>query len=138
MDSNPNLELLVEKLFDDDEIIDQIMATDDMMELYTLCQKIQGGYTFEEFLEFFESLVCICLDEAKDLKTFIENNEDKVGKLSEKELKDVSGGVSAKHKLTASVLASIMFLTNAGTSHVRGQEPESAGGNVVLHNLKPG
>ena len=93
MNSNPNLSILMEKLFDREDVVDQIMKTDDMTELYELCQKVHGGYTFEEFIDFFESLVCICLDEAKDLKEFMENNADKIDKLSEKDLKNISGEV---------------------------------------------
>ena len=113
MDGNPNLELLMQKIFDDEKIVDEIMKTDDMVQLYGLCQKIQDGYTFEEFVDFFDDLVCICLDEIEDLKKAIEENSDEIGKLGENDLKKISGGARHGKKLTASVLASLIFVTNA-------------------------
>ncbi len=129
MTSNPNLDILMEKIFDHEDVVNRIMETDDMFELYSLCQKIQKGYTFEEFLEFFEDLVYVCLDEAEDLKEELEKNTDKIKEVEEKQLSDVSGGVSGTQKLAASALASLMFATPAGAASPKssGSAPSNAG-----------
>lgn len=108
--NNPNLDLLMEKIFDDEKIVDEIMATDDMHDLYAICQKIQGGYTFEEFCEFFDSLVCMCLDETKEA---IAESGYEIDELSEKDLKQISGGATGFKRGVASAMASLSFMTSA-------------------------
>lgn len=137
MTSNSNLELLMEKIFDHSDIVDKIMKTDDMFELYALCQKVQGGYTFEEFSEFFEDLVYMCLDEAEELKEAVEKNIDKIEEVGEKQLKDVAGGVSGAHKLTASVLASLMFTAPVGAVSSDDSGAALSGGGVQLRDATP-
>ena len=132
MTSNPNLDILMEKIFDHEDVVNRIMETDDMFELYSLCQKIQKGYTFEEFLEFFEDLVYVCLDEAEDLKEELEKNTDKIKEVEEKQLSDVSGGVSGTQKLAASALASLMFATPAGAASPKSSGSASSNAGVHL------
>ncbi len=132
MTSNPNLDILMEKIFDHEDVVNRIMETDDMFELYSLCQKIQKGYTFEEFLEFFEDLVYVCLDEAEDLKEELEKNTDKIKEVKEKQLSDVSGGVSGTQKLAASALASLMFSTPAGAASPKSSGSASSNAGVHL------
>lgn len=132
MTSNPNLDILMEKIFDHEDVINRIMETDDMFELYSLCQKIQKGYTFEEFLEFFEDLVYVCLDEAENLKEELEKNTDKIKEVKEKQLSDVSGGVSGTQKLAASALASLMFATPAGAASPKSSGSASSNAGVHL------
>ncbi|MDO4199705.1 MAG: AAA family ATPase [Clostridia bacterium] len=133
MVKNPNLDLLMENIFDDEEIVDEIMATDDMEELYRICQKVQSGYTFEEFCEFFDSLVCMCLNETKEA---MDESPYEIDELSEKDLKQISGGANKFHRVTASALASLSFMTSA---HIYAKDLYDADSDVtVLNSAGPG
>ena len=61
MVQNRNLGLLLEKLFDDEQILERILLANDMHELYVICLTIQDGYSYEEFEEFFCCLVSGCI-----------------------------------------------------------------------------
>lgn len=134
MNGNSNLELLMEKIFDDENTVNEIMKTDDMFALYELCQKVQGGYTFEEFTEFFEDLVCICLDEVEGVKKTLEENADEISKLEEKDLNNVSGGVRGTQRLASSVLASLMFVTSVGAASDSTPQIDAGTGEVRLRD----
>ena len=120
MTTNPNLKLLMQKMFDDEQTIEKIAETDNIEELYQICLTIQDGYTIEEFVEFFEKLVYISQTEA-----------DAIEKLDENELKDVSGGVSKFNRITASALAATMVLTG----NYYGRADDGVADNAVAEEI---
>ncbi len=134
MVNNSNLDILMEKIFDNEAKIDQIMVTDDMVELYKICQTIQDGYTFEEFCEFFDQLVCMCLDEIGQAAEEAQKiSDDEIKKLSEKALNEVSGGANVMQRIAASALASLSFMTSA---HIYAKDTSESNVNPNFSQLR--
>ena len=101
MVQNRNLGLLLEKLFDDEQILERILLANDMHELYVICLTIQDGYSYEEFEEFFCCLVSGCIE---DLKY--------INEMSPEDLENVSGGRGEFNKAASAALASFLALTS--------------------------
>lgn len=124
---NPNLQLLLQKMFDNEKALDRILLTNDMHELYIICLSIQEGYSFEEFSEFFDDLVSACTEEISVLD-----------ELKEEQLENVSGGVSNLNKLTATALASLtafMSVPVYGLDNA-GNKPVASAGSLVSSDGK--
>ncbi len=101
MVQNRNLGLLLQKLFDDEQILERILLSNDMHELYVICLTIQDGYSYEEFVEFFNCLVSGCMEDLKH-----------INEMSPDELENVSGGRGEFNKAASATLASFLALTS--------------------------
>ncbi len=101
MVQNRNLGLLLGKLFNDGQILERILLSNDMHELYVICLTIQDGYSYEEFVEFFNCLVSGCMEDLKH-----------INEMSPEELGNVSGGRGEFNKAASATLASFLALTS--------------------------
>lgn len=115
MVQNRNLGLLLQKLFDDEQILERILLSSDMHELYVICLTIQDGYSYEEFEEFFNCLVSGCMEDLKH-----------INEMSPEELENVSGGRGEFNKAASATLASFLALTSVSAHGANATVPSGS------------
>lgn len=115
MVQNRNLGLLLGKLFNDEQILERILLSNDMHELYVICLTIQDGYSYEEFVEFFNCLVSGCMEDLKH-----------INEMSPEELGNVSGGRGEFNKAASATLASFLALTSVSAHNKHAGMPSES------------
>ncbi len=124
-----NLKEVMAKIISDDEMLSNFSKLKEFEDMYLFCVRIKGGYTFKEFVDFFDGVADFALN--------FQVGPNVLQELGDNDSNLVAGGVGGVKKWLAGSLAATSLLAgNTSTFAADAGEVSSPSGSVSVQTIK--